>query len=629
MKIIKKNIKKKNNKKSFPLLLSFVIVGFVIVLALFIFHVSFVNNRSQTLLPFHFSDNAESFTNFKSQNYLSNLDLLPSNYSEVIEKNKIEIDKEKIGELLNYGKTVINLKENSEYFPLISQYLGNGTPILIDDQLLTLIFLSQLDSIRNDYTQSEVLVNLRELDSGINNNIIVNVISPFHQNIVNQIITSLSICRNLETEEMLNFCIDDLLQMDTKNRNFLELVGFDDFTQSLVILELYQKDNLSKEFLKVNTNNLTTNDQKLIEMWESGGFSLSKENPPITKYNGQSVDIKIDVNNLLLDRMIEYLAFLIDESNKYNYHDKELTNLQEYLISLDNSLMARENPDMDLLEELLFSQKYNLTYSNILLTVLEEEGQAKLFLSPILKYLDIIPSINNNNIQTDYDVPPLHFTVGKIRLPILMYHHIGISDREETSGLFVSPEIFEKQIAYLVKKNYKIINTSELYSILTSGEQPTQKTVMITFDDSTRTHYDVAYPILKKYKVPGVFFIIATRSHLSVSEIKEMSDNGMDIQSHSSTHVDFSKIPDERVLSEVESSKRMLEGVTEKPVTSIAYPGCIAKGNTFGIVASSGYHLGFSCGKYIDISIRNRLSLSRVHVFNDMKSFVKMLSVGL
>ena len=220
MKTIKKNIKKKNNKKSFPLLLSFVIVGFVIVLALFIFHLSFVNNRSQTLQPFHFSDNAESITNFKSQNYLSNLDFLPSNYSEVIEKNKIEMDKEKIGELLNYGKTVISLKENSEYFPLISQYLENGTPILINDQLLTLIFLSQLDSIRNDYTQSEVLVNLRELDRGINNNVIVNLISPFHQNIVNQIMTSLSICRNLETEEMFNSCINNLLQMDTKNRIF-------------------------------------------------------------------------------------------------------------------------------------------------------------------------------------------------------------------------------------------------------------------------------------------------------------------------------------------------------------------------------------------------------------------------
>lgn len=620
---------KKKNKKYIILLLSFITVAVAIVLALFFFHLSFISQTSSAFQPYHFPKNIDVTNNSISLEYPTNLELLPSNFSEEIEKNKIDIDSERIGQLLNYGKTVTDLKENSNYLSLISQFSENETPILINDQLLTLIFLSNLDSIRNDYIQNVALKKLNDIKTKINNGIIVNTISPFHQNIVNEIMTSLSLCNVFEIEEKLNSCVNELIQINTQERNFLNLLGFENFTQSLRILELYQRYNLSKEFLIANTNNLILNDQEVVKKWESGGFTLSREIPPVKKENSQSIEIEIGVNNNLLNTMTAYLNYLTQESRKLNSEDKELINLQKRFILLQNSLIKGEKPDRGLLMELLFSQKFNLPYSNILLTVLEKDGQNKLFFSPILKSLDILPLTKNDNIQSDYDVTPLPLVQGKIRLPILMYHHIGLAEREEISGLYVSPEVFEKQVAYLIKKNYRIINTSELYSILQSGIQPTQKTVMLTFDDSTRTHYDVAYPILKKYKIPGVFFVVATRSHLSVSEIKEMSDNGMDIQSHSSTHVDFSKVPDERILSEATSSKRLLENITGKTVNSIAYPGCVAKGNAFGIVASSGYRLGFSCGKYIDISMRNRLSLSRVHVFNDMNSFVQMLSTGL
>jgi hypothetical protein len=52
----------------------------------------------------------------------------------------------------------------------------------------------------------------------------------------------------------------------------------------------------------------------------------------------------------------------------------------------------------------------------------------------------------------------------------------------------------------------------------------------------------------------------------------------------------------------------------------------VADSQALGYVGSAGYKLGFSCGKSIDHRFSKRLTLSRLHAFNDMESFKKALS---
>ncbi|MDD3661729.1 MAG: hypothetical protein PHG63_01560 [Candidatus Dojkabacteria bacterium] len=63
-------------------------------------------------------------------------------------------------------------------------------------------------------------------------------------------------------------------------------------------------------------------------------------------------------------------------------------------------------------------------------------------------------------------------------------------------------------------------------------------------------------------------------------------------------------------------------------VCSIAYPGCVADGETFSAVSAAGYSLGFSCGRSIDHYGNSRLSLSRIHVDNELECFKRMLVQG-
>ena len=238
--------------------------------------------------------------------------------------------------------------------------------------------------------------------------------------------------------------------------------------------------------------------------------------------------------------------------------------------------------------------------------------------------------LDDENFNTDYDRKPTAQRKGTVRIPVIMYHKIGDPPKGSSkfvAGLYTSEKDFEEQIAYLVKKNYKTVNSKEFFNILKTGKNPKQKTVMLTFDDSTTSHYTKAFPILKRYKQTGVFFITSHNSFISKKQLKEMSDMGMDIQSHSQTHPDLSKVTDLDTLSkEIGGSKIELENTTGKSVVSIAYPGCVASSEAFGVTKGSGYLLGFSCGKSIDHTYRSRLSLSRLHAPNNLDYLVKILS---
>ncbi len=82
---------------------------------------------------------------------------------------------------------------------------------------------------------------------------------------------------------------------------------------------------------------------------------------------------------------------------------------------------------------------------------------------------------------------------------VLLYHRV-CSIENDIWGLCVSPKHFEEQIRY-IKKNYKIIRFDDDWSMVS------EPSVVITFDDGYRDNYLNAFPVLKKYDVPAMFFV--------------------------------------------------------------------------------------------------------------------------
>lgn len=93
---------------------------------------------------------------------------------------------------------------------------------------------------------------------------------------------------------------------------------------------------------------------------------------------------------------------------------------------------------------------------------------------------------------------------------ILMYHRVLDRDAEEIKylqpGMYVSKEVFEKQIAFLSGR-FRPVGLSELAGFIAGGQRIPDISVVITFDDGWRDNYENAFPILKKYKTPATIFL--------------------------------------------------------------------------------------------------------------------------
>lgn len=104
----------------------------------------------------------------------------------------------------------------------------------------------------------------------------------------------------------------------------------------------------------------------------------------------------------------------------------------------------------------------------------------------------------------------------------IMYHyvrHISTSKYRNINGM--EWHDFEDQINYL-NKNHNIISFQNLLDILRGGEKIQKNSVVLTFDDGYKDHFDV-YRFFKKKNITGIFFpvtsVLENRTILDVNKI--------------------------------------------------------------------------------------------------------------
>ncbi len=379
----------------------------------------------------------------------------------------------------------------------------------------------------------------------------------------------------------------------------------------------YQKDlNLQKYNLSQNNSAILTN--KIVQDVTNA--------QTITQLNSK---IYVEKNTNLLQKYLDianyYALALQEDSNAMISVNTLITNL--------NALLQGDNQDS---LNAVISQLPNINISdssykeNTLLQTIKVDGNYILTASPIIVNDKYKASVSNNNFNASLSgEKPAPQSKGTMRIPVFMYHHIEPIPEgavPTVKSMYITPKVFEQQMAYLVQNNYKTLTMAEFLQQLNTGVNPTQKSVLLTFDDSTYGQYANAYPILKKYGLHATFFVISQMSSITVKQLKEMSDNGMDIESHTVSHPNLKSLfTQDMVNFQVITSKYQLQAVTGKEVIAIAFPGCIWDTRTLSAMQSVGYKLGFSCGGSIDQYSSYRYVLPRKHVSNELISFRRML----
>src|SRR5262245_16402465 len=96
------------------------------------------------------------------------------------------------------------------------------------------------------------------------------------------------------------------------------------------------------------------------------------------------------------------------------------------------------------------------------------------------------------------------------RAAIVRFHSVSRpadgTGRWIAPNICVSPEVFDRQIAFLARR-YRVISMDDLLEALLSGQPLPTNAAIVTFDDGYRDNYDVAFPILRRHGVPAIFYV--------------------------------------------------------------------------------------------------------------------------
>lgn len=217
-----------------------------------------------------------------------------------------------------------------------------------------------------------------------------------------------------------------------------------------------------------------------------------------------------------------------------------------------------------------------------------------------------------------------------VEVPILLYHRIAVSPIN--SQYYVPPDKFEEQMKLLHDWEYTIIPIDLLIKAIEDGADLPPRPIIITFDDGDISVYETAFPIMQKYGLTGVVYIVGgylnEPGYMSTEQIKELYAAGWEIGSHSMTHRDLRKLDPYYQKIEIADSRELLQEETGSSVDSFAYPfGFI--GETAGrLVHNAGYTAGMGLGFTNDQGSSNLFWLQRrdIHGEYDIKRFISFLS---
>ncbi|HEY0898991.1 MAG TPA: polysaccharide deacetylase family protein [Sphingobacteriaceae bacterium] len=165
------------------------------------------------------------------------------------------------------------------------------------------------------------------------------------------------------------------------------------------------------------------------------------------------------------------------------------------------------------------------------------------------------------------------------QVPILCYHQVRdwrAKDSKSAKDYIVPIAEFKAQMKMLADSGYNTILPDQLYNYLNYGTALPEKPIMLTFDDTDLDQYTVAAPEMEKYGFKGVFFIMTVSlgrpNYMSRAQVKELSDAGHVIGSHTWDHHNVKKYQGEDWVTQIEKPTKTLKEITGKDVKYFAYP---------------------------------------------------------
>lgn len=207
-----------------------------------------------------------------------------------------------------------------------------------------------------------------------------------------------------------------------------------------------------------------------------------------------------------------------------------------------------------------------------------------------------------------------------LRIPILMYHYVEyVSDPGDSirKSLNIVPFVFQNQIKTLVEAGYNFITPSELAEMIDGRAEIPPRPIVLSFDDGYQDFYQNVFPVLKKYNIKSVNYVIAgfiDKPNFMYSwQVREIATSGaVEIGSHTVNHIALRGEKRAKAEFEIFKSKEILEKLIGQPVISFAYPSGSFDLQAEELVKKAGYKTAVSTVPGIMATDQNKFFLYRI-----------------
>ncbi|MCW8860740.1 MAG: polysaccharide deacetylase family protein [Deltaproteobacteria bacterium] len=118
-----------------------------------------------------------------------------------------------------------------------------------------------------------------------------------------------------------------------------------------------------------------------------------------------------------------------------------------------------------------------------------------------------------------------------------IYHRF---DEQRYPSTNISSAVFTEQLEYLRTNKIEVLSLPRVAELLATGQALPDQAAALCVDDSYRSFYDVAMPLLREYDYPVTLFVntdaVGTAGYLTWDELKELQAEGVEIGNHTASH---------------------------------------------------------------------------------------------
>ncbi|WP_433942834.1 polysaccharide deacetylase family protein [Paenibacillus sp. SN-8-1] len=205
-------------------------------------------------------------------------------------------------------------------------------------------------------------------------------------------------------------------------------------------------------------------------------------------------------------------------------------------------------------------------------------------------------------------------------VPILLYHSVST---DKDNPLMIEPTRFEEQMNYLKKEGYHSITFKELQEGWYNGRALPPKPIIITLDDGYEDNYSAAYPILLRTGMKATIFAVTgsmgSPGRLTWNQLHTMESSGLiDIQSHTVTHSNLTKLSDKEKMKELVNSRNEILHKLGHSADVLAYPYGFYDRRSIDAVQKAGYQLAVITEPGAANVKQGRFKLHRILITGDL-----------